>query len=236
MTTTTTKRIIAGAIILLIALVIFLLLKQCNIPKPEISVTRDDSTQYYKNKLGQEVAALKMERDEYGKTLTIQFRDSIAKLHNTIDKKVKEITILRQKGTVIIDNTKPPIVKIDTVPGVEQEYLSVEQNFDNSYYHANAFISLSGGTSTMKLQTFDTLSVVAKVVTEGRIFHRKSYLQVDAINANPYNKIEGLNVYRQPLPKQKKIGIGPQVGYGFSQSFKPSVYVGIGIHYSLIRL
>ena len=35
--------------------------------------------------------------------------------------------------------------------------------------------------------------------------------------------------------KEKRISIGPQIGYGFSQSFNPAVYIGIGVQYSLIR-
>lgn len=232
----TVKWVIAGAAILLVALCVILLLRECNRPTPEITVTQGDSTQYYKNKKDQEIAAIKMEAEEYTKTLSIFFRDSIAKLHNTKDKLVQEIAILRQKGMVVITETAPPIIKTDTVQGRCPEYESVEQNFKNAYYDAYAFISLSGGKSRLKLETRDTLRVVAKTVKEGSLFKQRTYLQVDAVNSNPFNRIEGLQVYKKALPRPKKVSIGPYVGYGISNSLKPAISVGLGVQWSIIRL
>ena len=226
--------------ILAVIICTFLLLRNCNRSKPDI-IAAVDSVQYYKNKLGQEVAAIKQREQDYYKAAE-GYLDSIAKLHNTKSKLIQEIAVLTQRGTVKITTPgKPTIVYKDTGSTVlvalpQMDY--VEQAFENKWYKALVHIPLDANsdTSFLQLETFDELRYVAKEVKEGGLFNRRTYLQVDAINTNPYNKIDGLSVYRKPLPKPKKIGIGIQGGYGFSTSFKASPYVGIGIHYSIIRL
>lgn len=37
----------------------------------------------------------------------------------------------------------------------------------------------------------------------------------------------------KPL-KNKRVSIGPQIGFGFSKGFDPAVYIGIGVQYSII--
>lgn len=220
----------------IVAVLVMLLINKCNQPKPDIVATSNDSTQYYKNKLGQEVAAIKQTEQEFYRVKEAGYLDSIAKLHNTKAKLLQEVTTLKQKGTVTIAVASPPIIKRDTIPGQCNDITSMEQVFTNPYYYAEVSLSTKD-SSRILIETFDTLTIVSKTVKEGGIFSSRKYLQVDAVNSNPFNHITGLQVYKQPLPKQKKIGIGVFAGYGIGgSSFKPGVMIGVGVQYNFIRL
>lgn len=229
--------ILIGILVVAILGVLFWI-KSCNKGKPDIIAIKD-SSQYWKNKYGEENISKKQREQDFN-TTTAGYLDSIAKLHNTKERLINEVAVLKQKGTVrIITPGAPEIVYKDTgsTKFVELSGVTnVRQHFENPWYRADVDISVAGDSSSIALETFDTLRYVAKTVKEGSIFNRRTYLQVDAVNTNPFNKISGLEVYRKPLPKPKKIGIGVQVGYGFSNSLKPSPYIGAGIQYSIIRL
>lgn len=229
-----TNVVLAAAIAAL--LVLFYLDKcVCNHTTPVV-VPPYDSLRYYKDRLGNEVAAIKQREADFAR-ISSGFRDSIGKLVNTKGKLLNEIIFLQHWGNVIIEDTIAPIViyKHDTISGRCQVIESTGKLFANAYYKANVFISFTKSPSRLTLETFDTLRVTEKIVKEGNIFNRQKYLQIDAANSNPYNRISGLSFYRKPLPKPKKFGIGFQAGYGFSNGTTPSAYIGIGIQYSIIR-
>lgn len=227
---------IAAALVILLLFVF----KQCRAPKPDV-IAIQDSTQYYKNKLGEEVAAIKQREEDFYRVTSENFLDSIAELHNTKASLLREVAILRQRGSVTITVPGKPVITTDTIE-VEGECIvptAVAQDFSNPYYSASVFISMDGkDSSRLMLETYDTLTIVTKTVKEGGLFNRREYIQVDAKNSNPYNHIANLQVYRKPLPKQKKIGIGPFVGYGVSGNalLKPNIVLGISVQYNFIRL
>lgn len=223
---------------IVITVIVLLFVRKCTTTKPDVIATQD-STQYYKNKMGQEVAALKQREQDFYRVKEAGYLDSIAKLYNSKSRLLQEVAVLRQKGTVTISVASPPLIKRDTIPGECPTITLVEQVFTNPYYWAEVSIPVNNqDSSKISIQTFDTLSIITKTVNEGGLFNRKTYLQVDAVNSNPFNHITGLEVYRQPLPKQKKIGIGPFIGFGVSGNslLKPNIVVGIGVQYNFIRL
>lgn len=133
------RNIIFSALGAAAVIAIFLVIRSCNAPKPDV-IAIADSTQYFKNKFGQEVAALKQREDDFYRVTSGKFLDSIAKLHNTKDRLLQEVITLRQKGTVTIPTTSPPIIKTDTVPGECPRVTSAKQDFVNPYYKAGVFI------------------------------------------------------------------------------------------------
>lgn len=198
------------------------------------NVTGVDSTFYWKDKYGNEVASKKGLEVQFGYKEK-HLLDSIAEIHNVKPDRIKEYVTVYQEGkATIVTRDRPVITYVDSGKG--KEIKNVFQMFENPYYLVEATIDLSGQDSSFALiETVDTLSVVWKEVREGNLFNKKRYLQLDVTNKNPYNHITGLDAYRVPLPKPKKFGIGVQVGYGFSNGIEPRVYVGAGIHYSVIR-
>jgi hypothetical protein len=185
--------ILAG--LLLIALLILLLKDGCN-KHPEIAVSKGDSLQYWKNKAGEVASIKKTEQDFLEVSIENKnLLDSIAKLYNSKTKYIKEYVKVTEKGEVKIVNTEVPIVKYvdsNNCPRV------LFQGFENPYYIVEAQIDVKGDSSYVKLETIDTLSVVWKTVKEGGLFNRRTFLQVDMQNANPYNHITGATVYRVP--------------------------------------
>lgn len=59
---------------------------------------------------------------------------------------------------------------------------------------------------------------------------------VDLLTENPYTTVKSLRTYQVKLPKPKKFGIGPNISYGFGESFKQQVFIGIGLQYNILRL
>jgi hypothetical protein len=105
------------------------------------------------------------------------------------------------------------------------------QTFTSPYYIAKAQI---GDSSYLQLQSFDTVTVLWKRVKQGSIFNRKSLIQLDVSVANPDTKVYGLKAFRV-AEKNKRFGIGFQVGYGFQKDMRPAPYIGVGIQYSIFK-
>lgn len=224
----------------LFLLILFFWYKSCN--KASVPISGNDSTTYWKNEHGKEVASKRVSENQLSK----YYLDSIASLLNTKTKLINQITVLTQKGKATIKTDNAPIVKFktDTLHVGDSAYcpdlVSAEQGFKSPYYNAYAIISLNGGTSSLSLETYDTLLYADKIVKEGNIFNRKRFLQVDVTNTNDSAHITGLNIYRKRLPPPKKVGIGVQLGVrvtvakNFIPALKP--YGGVGLSYNFVRL
>lgn len=227
----------------LFLLILFFWYKSCN--KASVLPPTNDSIAYWRNKVGEEVASRKAAEDQFS-IFNEEYLDSIARLLDTKAMLLKQITVLTQKGKATLTTDNIPIVKFktDTLHVGDSAYcpdlVSAEQGFKSPYYNAYAIISLNGGTSSLSLETYDTLLYADKIVKEGNIFNRKRFLQVDVTNTNDSAHITGLNVYRKRLPPPKKVGIGLQFGgrVTVTKNFIPSVkpYFGAGISYNIIRL
>lgn len=177
----------------LIVLLIVLLKDGCG-PKPDIVLSNNDSLQSWVNKQGDTIKSLKKKEEDYFVERK-GFVDSIAKLYNSKTKYIREVVKITEKGEVQIVNTETPIVKYvdsNNCPRI------IYQAFENPYYLAEATLDTHGDSSKLLLETTDTLSVVWKQVKEGGLFNRKTFLQLDLSNANPYNHITGAEVYRVP--------------------------------------
>lgn len=232
-----------GVGIAVVVLLTLFIVKSCERgAKPEIAAIRD-SVQFYKLDNGKLATALKQKTEDFSvlAARNANLLDSVAKLYKTKVSLLQEVAVLTQHGTVTIMSPSGSailIYKTDTLwkqgdcPPLPA---SVAMEYRNPWYHVIDQISLRGDSSKIEIQTFDTLTYVAKAVKEGNLFNRKNYLQVVASNSNPYNAIVGLDVYRIPVPKPKKFGVGVQVGYGFSNALKPALYIGAGVSYNLIR-
>lgn len=233
--TKTRNYVLAVVGLLLIILIMSLFLKKCNAVKPEI-IAAVDSVQYWKNKAGQVMASVKQYESDFNRVKE-GLLDSIAKLHNTKQSLINELISFQQKGSVSVPAAgKPEIVYRDTGTTKDgPKLLFVSQHYSNPYYKAVATIRLDGESPPLELQTYDSLRIVFKTVKEGGLFNRREYLQLDITNTNPYDSVYGVTAYRKPLPKANKFGIGVQAGFGFSNSLKPSPYIGIGVSYNIIR-
>jgi hypothetical protein len=177
-----------------LAIVLAILLLKGGCKKPDVPVSIGDSLTYWKNKAG-EVASLKKKEEDFFIQEKKGWLDSIAKLHNTKTKYIREVVTITEKGEVKIVNTEKAVIKYvdsNNCPTV------LWQMFENPWYIAETQLDVKGDSSYVKIQTIDSLSVVWKEVREGNLFNRRRFLQLDIQNANPYNHITGASAYRVP--------------------------------------
>lgn len=215
--------------VIIIGLLIWVLLCEdaCGRRHPDTGGTQD-STRYYKNKYGESIAYIKKKDEDYAKA--IWDLDSLSMVYNTKPKYIKEFVQVVSKTTDTVYSSTPPITIYE---GDSVRMLS--QMFESNYHFAEVTIDRLGDSSKLLISSIDTLDVLWKQVTEGGLFNRRRYVQLDVKNRNPNTLITQINAYRQAIPKPKKFGIGLQAGYGFTGISQPRPYVGIGISYNLIR-
>jgi hypothetical protein len=213
--------------------------------KPAVLVTEIDSVQYWKNRAGDAVATVIKSKDDFAKASSKI--DSLAKLlkvkPSSIQSHVEVIT--HGKDSLTSDHT--PLVTYYN----QDDYIShtesnlpeencpppmrmLSETFWNDYYTADARIDSEGDSSYLHIQSTDTVAITFRDVKTGSIFNRKTFLELDATNANRNNTIVGLSGYRKQV-KRKNFSLSVQVGYGFSKGFQPQVYGGIGLGYHLIN-
>lgn len=160
--------------------------------------------------------------------------DSLAAVYNTKPKKIIEYVVVETKTEAEIKPDGPSAADyfpVDSTKDCPPAVKNIRQNFSSPYYSAQVQI---GDSSYMKLQAYDTATIVWKHISKGNIFNRRSAIQLDVSMANPNVKVTVKEAYRI-YEKPKKWGVGIQLGYGFSNTIKPSPYLGIGINYSIIK-
>jgi hypothetical protein len=229
--------IVAGVLAIVLAV---LLLKDCG-GKPDIVQTTNDSITYWKNAYGQTIASQIKKETDFAKT-TAGYLDSIAKLHNTNKKDIKEAVQVALRGQATIKGSGNVKIVYEPVyvdsgsyspPPCPPQIKSLSEIFTDPYYTIQATISTED-SSFVEITTLDTVTLVTKEVKEGNLFNRRSYLQVDVRNANPHNQVVGLKVYRVAESKPKRFGVGLQTGFRVRMG-RPEPYYGVGISWSPIR-
>lgn len=185
------------------------------------------------NEAGDIVASLKGDPKAFA-VRDKKFEDSLARVYQTKEKNLIEyIVALEYTNSMLLAEvgTRETDYTYDSTGNCPPQIKNLRQTFSNPYYTARVQI---GDSSFLHLQAYDTVTVLWKKVKEGNIFNRKNLIQLDVSTANPDTKVYGLKAFRV-TEKNKKFGLGLHAGYGFSNSWKPAPYIGIGIHYSLIK-
>jgi hypothetical protein len=172
----------------------------------------------YKDVEGNQHAQVALQQADMNflKALHAKEIDSILFLLKVKDKQVEGVTMagIASAGTV-----KP---KIDTI------YIDSGHNNYNLSYN-DKWLTLKGSIGTDNyLKYLYRDSLVFTTVFSKRL------LRVDAFSLNPNTTFTGLTSLRIPLPRKKKWGIGPYIGYGYNgERFIPNA--GFSLHYSLIN-
>lgn len=127
------------------------------------------------------------------------------------------------KTTITHDTTWMPYESKYEVPAVYSTVLK------NKWY--NGTVIARQDSIHLDIAIENSYSVV--IGEEGKWWKKKTPF-VEVTNLNPYTKTKTLKSYEVSGAKDKKWGIGANIGYGFSKTGL-SPYVGIGIQYSLIK-
>lgn len=222
-----------------LAIIIFLMVwmftsGNCNQQKVVAPI---DSTTFWKNKFNQAVASQK------GFTVQFQLKekrmaDSLAAIYNT---KAKWL----QEWILAFTETKADIPPVDKEPEIEwdppilinnmecpPQVKRMRQSFKNKWYDINVQI---GDSNYLHLVKRDSITVLWKIVKEGKLFNRRTLLQLDVSLADTNTKVNQIKAYRAGPIRPKRMGVGIQAGYQL-QGLKIRPYVGIGVSYNFIRL
>src|SRR5436190_23030962 len=177
---TNTLIIACAGIFAVIAWVLWV--KSCSDVNNPVSLT--DSTYYWKNLYGKEVASQKATAAQFGIEKK-HLADSLAKVYKTKEKWLQEWILATERtdadipevpGT-LIKEYEPADIHYNICPPVIKR---MKKSFHSNYYDAQVQI---GDSRYLHLQRHDSLTVLWTKVEEGSIFNRRTLLQLDVSNA-----------------------------------------------------
>lgn len=164
----------------------------------------------------------------------------VKKLQKTIDvddAKLRDVTGIRQTVHDTVKVKGDPVITY--VDSNKTGIASVGQIFSDSFYTAQAFIDLEKPDSSfLELQATDSITVSTRTAKDST---GQPWLLISVQNENPHVMTKNIDAYRYKLPKEKikRFGIGPEVGIGIpfntGAGLRLAPYLGVGLHYSLIR-
>ena len=186
----------------------------------------NDSIEYFKNELGQEVAE---------KLSFVGSEKELRKILSETEQKNSQLQIALKNfkkvttATEITTETKIDTVKItfrDTIPFV----------FDRYFKKENEFYTISGNV-TNKLINFSSISIPnTQTIVLGKkkegLF--KTVYSVEVTNSNPFIKVQDIKAFNF-TEKKKRFGVGVIGGYGVGAKFNASPFIGLGVSYDLIQ-
>lgn len=204
-------------------LLISLMFKECTNREQEISSKRliaqlNDSLQSYRDKEGKmisKISTIEIDNMSFFKQLQVK------------DKTIQELQKLVKKGTLAASIIKTE-TKVDTVFRTTKIKDTVNITYETDFDVQGwiwGIVSMNKDTTSLKVFTRDQYDI--------RLSKEKDGTYIDVINHNPFSTTQEVrSVYK--LPKQKKFGIGVNLGYGIT-SYGLSPYIGLGINYNLIN-
>lgn len=183
----------------------------------------NDSIRYYKSKSGNNVAQTSAFIVDNSK----EIKELKEELYNALkEMKIQNSTIAAMQFYGEIDNGKK-----DTIYEIKHD--TIQNGFIKDFSFSDKYRELNGKVTYIP----DTLAVD---ITSDKIFFDYTVAidkknQVRIMSNNPYVKYNEISGFTLTKKKQKRFGIGPQIGYGYNfngNKFNP--YIGIGLSYNII--
>ena len=196
-------------------------------------IYNSDSLEVYKNKINDEYVA---------KDMYIQTVDQLKKENADLYAEVNNL----KDHPIIVTKTKIEF-KTDTIY-MKSDSIVSDSVYNNLYWSAkevNGYYDISGLTRVHnRFEDFTTsinhLRIPVELTLD--VIEKENKFKIIGTSDNPYVSITDFNgAVIDPTTsdvlkncfKQKRWGIGPQVGVGVSRDLKLSPYIGIGIQYSV---
>lgn len=237
--------IVSGVIIILLG-IIFALFLRLQKEKADFRDQRDlyeaitDTVKFYKNKDSLNVAKIQvMQTDKESDFLKIKnLTGTNLELQNLIknkDKKIKDLNtaLIHKDETVYIDTLRMyyPIGG-DTIIFSQSVLLDTINN-----KWINAKYGFNRGLSYLDLKVYNEYQIT--IGYEGGNLFRKGTPYGIVTNMNPFTSTKDMRVYQVSVPKQKRMGISFQTGFGGVYDMKNSnisygPYIGLGLNYNII--
>lgn len=233
---------------LMILFVLFILgmvsLRKCRNLEEKTTIYNhlNDSTTYYKNKYGNEVArntvleasnvntflAIKS-KDETIKWLQKEVKDNKAKIKDggSISVIGTEVYFTGSNGTIVAFDTKP--VKIGDTVYYYPTYKSNSK--DTTWVDYN--ITANKDSTHVDFKVKNKYSVVIGETRDK--WYKKKYPIVEVTNKNPYDKIKTLKAFEVKDSRSNRLGLGIGVGVGVTpKGIQPCF--NIGLQYNFVKL
>lgn len=200
-----------------------------------------DTVKFYKNKDSLNVAKIQvMQTDKESDFLKIKnLTGTNLELQNLIkdkDKKIKDLNtaLIHKDETVYIDTLRIyyPIGG-DTIIFSQSVLLDTINN-----KWINAKYGFNKGLSYLDLKVYNEYQIT--IGYEGGNLFKKGTPYGIVTNMNPYTLPIDMRVYQVSVPKQKRMGISFQTGFGGVYDMKNNnisygPYVGLGLNYNIIK-
>ncbi len=200
-----------------------------------------DTVKFYKNKDSLNVAKIQvMQTDKESDFLKIKnLTGTNLELQNLIRNKDKEIkdlntALIHKDETVYIDTLRIyyPIGG-DTIIFSQSVLLdTINTKWINAKYGFNR------GFSYLDLKVYNEYQIT--IGYEGGNLFKKGTPYGIVTNMNPYTSTKDMRVYQVSVPKQKRMGISFQTGFGGVYDMKNNnisygPYIGLGLNYNIIK-
>ncbi len=200
-----------------------------------------DTVKFYKNKDSLNVAKIQvMQTDKESDFLKIKnLTGTNLELQNLIRNKDKEIkdlntALIHKDETVYIDTLRMyyPIGG-DTIIFSQSVLLdTINTKWINAKYGFNR------GFSYLDLKVYNEYQIT--IGYEGGNLFKKGTPYGIVTNMNPYTSTKDMRVYQVSVPKQKRMGISFQTGFGGVYDMKNNTisygpYIGLGLNYNIIK-
>lgn len=223
------------AILLLIAVLLYhnnRVLKQANKSYTSTISHINDTATKYRDQYDIEHAEKIMIQGDY-QSLKDLYKDDIDDLTKRLKIKPKVIDQFIKVGTEVAQTLEPKIIYVDTTKS--KEYPTYNFEYLDKYLTLNG--SINKDSSKIFYTSTDSLGLTVYTRKSGFLKTKKD-TYIDVFSYNPNVKIKSItSVKLDTKYKSSRIGIGPYVGLNYNISNnKISPSLGIGIHYSLIRL
>lgn len=200
-----------------------------------------DTVKFYKNKDSLNVTKIQvMQTDKESDFLKIKnLTGTNLELQNLIRNKDKEIkdlntALIHKNETVYIDTLRMYYpVGGDTIIFSQSVLLDTINN-----KWINAKYGFNKGLSYLDLKVYNEYQIT--IGYEGGNLFKKGTPYGVVTNMNPYTSTKDMRVYQVSVPKQKRMGISFQTGFGGVYDMKNSnisygPYIGLGLNYNIIK-
>lgn len=217
------KNIFSWLVLIFIIIIIIFCVKACNnnIRKENSKLIEslNDSISYYKDVEGVLHSKISVIEDDYFLKLKLKDKE-IVELQSLVKKykNVKSATIIKTETKIVEKIVNKTI--LDTISNTP----IYESSFNLKGYIWGDIVAKKD-TTDIKINIKNDFSIVT--------YKEKNKLILDVSDKNPYSITKSQRSYIN-LPKQKKFGLGVNVGYGISKSGL-SPYIGLGVNYNLIN-
>lgn len=156
------------------------------------------------------------------------YQAEIDQLKKQLGVKEDEIVAMTDLNARLVDSVKLAKISVDEANNKLWEW--------KKEYKSGSKVEakMSEKDSVLQLTNVD-IKVKTNETYERRLFRADKY-SIDFFSPDQNIYFDGVRVYRkETIIKPKRLGIGFQMGYGLTESFKVQPYFGVGLSYNLLN-